>query len=78
VVAMDADVIVAIVSGLCVAIPSVIATISSNQKSQALINYKIEELDKKVEKHNTVIERTYTLEDEVHIIQEKMKMYHED
>ena len=44
---MDADVIVAIVSGLCVAIPSVIATISSNQKSQALINYKIEELDKK-------------------------------
>lgn len=75
---MDADVIVAIVSGLCVAIPSVIATISSNQKSQALINYKIEELDKKVEKQNTVIERTYTLEDEVHIIQEKMKMYHED
>lgn len=75
---MDADVIVAIISGLCVAIPSVIATISSNQKSQALINYKIEELDKKVEKHNTVIERTYTLEDEVHIIQEKMKMYHED
>lgn len=75
---MDADVIVAIVSGLCVAIPSVIATISSNQKSQALINYKIEELDKKVEKQNTVIDRTYTLEDEVHIIQEKMKMYHED
>lgn len=75
---MDANVIVAIVSGLCVAIPSVIATISSNQKSQALINYKIEELDKKVEKHNTVIERTYTLEDEVHVIQEKMKMYHED
>lgn len=75
---MDADVIVAIVSGLCVAIPSVIATISSNQKSQELINYKIEELDKKVEKHNSVIERTYTLEDEVHIIQEKMKMYHED
>ena len=74
---MDADVIVAIVSGLCVAIPSVIATISSNQKSQALINYKIEELDKKVEKHNSVVERTYALEDEVHITQEKMKMYHE-
>ena len=70
---MDADVIVAIVSGLCVAIPSVIATISSNQKSQALINYKIEELDKKVENHNTVIERPYALEDEVHIIYEKMK-----
>lgn len=75
---MDSTAITALISGLCVAIPSVIATISSNQKSQALINYKIEELDKKVEKHNTVIERTYALEDEIHIIQEKMKMYHDD
>jgi hypothetical protein len=75
---MDSTAITALISGLCVAIPSVIATISSNQKSQALINYKIEELDKKVEKHNTVIERTYALEDEIHVIQEKMKMYHED
>ena len=75
---MDSTAITALISGLCVAIPSVIATISSNRKSQALIDYKIQELDKKVEKHNNIIERTYALEDEVHILEEKMKLYHED
>ena len=75
---MDSTAITALISGLCVAIPSVIATISSNRKSQALIDYKIQELDKKVEKHNNIIERTYALEDEVHILEEKMKLYHEE
>ena len=75
---MDSTAITALISGLCVAIPSVIATISSNRKSQALIDYKIQELDKKVEKHNNIIDRTYALEDEVHILEEKMKLYHED
>ena len=74
---MNDTIIVAFISGVCVAIPSVIATITSNNKSQALINYRIDQLDKKVEKHNKVIERTYNLEEEVHILEEKMKMYHE-
>lgn len=57
------DVIVtAIVSGLCVAIPSVIATMSSNNKSNALMNYRIDELTKEVEKHNSVVERMAVVE----------------
>lgn len=75
---MDSTAVTALISGLCVAIPSVIATISSNKKSQALIDYKIQELDKKVEKHNSVIERTYALEEKINVIEEKMKIYHED
>lgn len=75
---METTVITALISGLFVAIPSLFATVSSNRKSQALLEYKIEELDKKVEKHNNIIERTYALEDEVHVIQEKMKIYHDD
>ena len=75
---MESTVITALISGLFVAIPSLFATVSSNRKSQALLEYKIEELDKKVEKHNNIIERTYALENEVHVIQEKMKIYHED
>ena len=75
---MESTVITALISGLFVAIPSLFATVSSNRKSQALLEYKIEELDKKVEKHNNIIERTYALEHEVHVIQEKMKIYHED
>lgn len=75
---MESTAITALISGLCVAIPSVIATITSNRKSQALIDYKIKELDKKVEKHNSIIERTYALEEKIGIIEEKMKIYHED
>lgn len=54
---MDTTVIVAIISGLCVAIPSVFATVASHNKSNALLTYRIDVLDKKVEKHNNVVER---------------------
>lgn len=54
---MDTTIIVALISGLCVGIPSVLATIASHNKSNALLTYRIDELDKKVEKHNNVVER---------------------
>lgn len=59
---MSDVVVTAIISGLCVAIPSVIATMSSNNKSNALMNYKIDELTKEVEKHNSVVERMAVVE----------------
>ena len=34
----------------------------ANRKSSALIAYRLEKLEEKVDKHNTVIERTYELE----------------
>ena len=59
---MSDVVVTAIISGLCVAIPSVIATMSSNNKSNALMNYRIDELTKEVEKHNSVVERMAVVE----------------
>lgn len=35
---------------------------TSNKKTTALIMYRIEQLEKKVDRHNGVIERTYELE----------------
>ena len=37
----------------------------SHRKSTALIEYKLEQLEKKVDKHNNIIERTYKLEEKV-------------
>ena len=37
----------------------------SNRKQSALIAYRIEQLEKKVDKHNQVVERTYKLEQRV-------------
>lgn len=67
------QIIVSIVSGLCVAIPSIIATISTNKKNNDLVIYRINELDKKVHEHNNLIDRMYAVEQKVCLIEEKLK-----
>jgi hydrogenase maturation factor len=64
---------VAVVSGLCVAVPSVIATISANKKSSAITDFKIEELTKKVNLHNNLIDRMYHVETRVAVIEDELK-----
>ena len=67
------SIITAIIGGVCVAIPSIIATISSNKRSTALITYRVNQLEKKVEKHNSVVERTFRLEEDFKNIKEDIK-----
>ena len=43
-------------------------------KAIALINYKIDELTTKVEKHNHLVERTYKLEETTKINEEKIRV----
>lgn len=45
----------------------------ANRKSSALIAYRLEELEKKVNKHNQVIERTYALERHEDVIEEHLR-----
>lgn len=45
----------------------------ANRKSTALIEYRLKQLEEKVNKHNNLIERTYQLEKQVAIIQEEIK-----
>lgn len=75
---MELNIIAELIGGLCVAVPTVIATIVANNKSRALMEYRIDQLDKKVEKHNNVIERTFHLEEEVHVLEEKVRGYHHE
>ena len=67
------EIVIALISGLSVAIPSVIASITTSKKNNDLIQYKIEELTKKVEKHNQVVERVFMLERENAVQNEKIK-----
>lgn len=50
-----------------------IGTFGGIMASNKLTNYRIGQLEKKVDKHNTLIERTYKLEEEVAIINSKIK-----
>lgn len=70
---ISTEVLVAIISGVCVAIPSLITTIMMNNKNQAVVNakfeennklieYKINELTKSVDRYNDFIERIISLE----------------
>lgn len=61
---MNESIIVAIIGGLCTAIPSLIATIAVNQKTMAVNEYRINSLEEKMDKHNNVIERVYKLEED--------------
>lgn len=70
---MKGEIIVALISGLCVAIPSIIATISANKKNNDLVLFRINELDEKVKQHNNLIERMYKIEGRVSILENQKK-----
>jgi len=46
-------------------IGTAIGAFLSNRKTTALVVYRLEQLEKKVDLHNTVVERTYILEEKV-------------
>jgi hypothetical protein len=46
----------------------------ANKKQTAIWAYRLEELEKKVDKHNQVIERTYELESRADVIDEQIKV----
>lgn len=48
--------------------------LSELEKRDALQAYRIEQLEKKVDKHNNVIERTYHLEEAEAVIREQIKV----
>lgn len=70
---MTEQIIVAIIGGLCVAIPSVLSTVFSNRKNYSLMSYKIDQLENKVSKHNTLIDRMYKVEMRVTLLEDEMK-----
>lgn len=66
-------IITAVISGLCVAIPSIVATISANKRSNDLVIFRINQLDQKVHEHNNLIDRMYKVENRVTILEENKK-----
>lgn len=66
-------IITAVISGLSVAIPSIIATVVSNRKSSALLTYRIDQLEIEQKKHNQLIDRMYRVESRVTLLEDEMK-----
>lgn len=70
---MNVQIQVAIISGLCVAIPSIITTILSNISNKKIVNYRIDQLEKHVIAHNNLIDRMYKVENRVTLIEDEVK-----
>lgn len=67
---MSEAILVALITGGL----SLLGVYLSNRKSAALIEYRLQELEKKQDKHNQVIERTYKLEEQMCVHEEKLKV----
>lgn len=52
----------AILSAIITGLFSLLGVYIANRKNQALVVYRLEELEKKQDKHNNLIERTFKLE----------------
>jgi hypothetical protein len=71
---MGETVIVAIITGALSLAGTLAGSYFSHRKSTALIAYRIEQLEDKVNKHNQLIERTYALEKRCDVYDEKFKV----
>lgn len=67
------QVVISIISAVITGLFSLWGVYAANRKSQVLIAYRMEELEKKVSKHNQIVERTYKLEGEVAELQHDMR-----
>lgn len=66
-------IIAAVITAAVTLIVCVITNHAQQEKTRALLEYKIEELTKQVERHNKVIDRVYMLEKHEEVIDEKIK-----
>lgn len=67
---MSTEVVVALIGFAGSALGSVIGILASTK----LTTYRIEQLERKVEKHNNLVERVYHLEDDEKLVDEKIKV----
>lgn len=63
-----------IIIGVLAMVGSLGGAYFANKKSTALIAYRLEQLEKKQDKHNQLIERTYALEEKTGLLEERVKV----
>lgn len=67
-------IISACISASVTLIVCLISNHGQQERTRALMEYKLGELTKRVDKHNNTIERTYKLEQDVSVMEEQIKV----
>lgn len=75
---MSAEIIVAIITGLFTLAGVIITVVASAKKTEQQIKqqsdvtiYRIEQLEKKQDEHNSLIDRMYKAEDKINVLNER-------
>lgn len=63
-----------IVVALLALVGTSIGTVAGIRKSTSLVEYRLTKLEEKINKHNEVITRTYKLEQDYAVMEEKIKV----
>jgi len=78
---MNETIIISIISGVVTLIGTLLSVRSGNNKTQSqikehdeLLAFRIKALEDKQDKHNSIIERTYKLEEKISVIDEKISV----
>lgn len=67
-------ILAAVISGAVTLIVCMVNNHAQAEKTRALLDYRLSELEKKVDKHNQVLERTYRLETEMEVAREQIRV----
>ena len=67
-------ILAAVISGAVTLVVCMINNHAQAEKTRALLYYRLSELEKKVDKHNHLVERTYHLEGDMEVVHEQIKV----
>lgn len=65
-------------SAIIVGVLSLAGTLAGSYGGMKLTSYRIEQLEKKVEKHNSVIQRTFILEEQMKVVNHRISDLEEE
>ena len=63
-----------IIVGVLALAGTLLGSIMSNNKTQALVTYRLQQLEEKVNKHNNLVERMYRMEEKQMVMEEQIKV----
>lgn len=67
-------ILAAVISGAVTMVVCLLNNHAQAEKTRALLDYRLSELEKKVDKHNHLVERTFRLEGDMEVVHEQIKV----
>ena len=71
---MNTDIIVSLITSLATLLGVVLTVYAGGKRTRDILLYRIEQLEKAQQKHNSLIERMYRVEERLELHDEKIKV----